>query len=117
MNATIRDYVSRRVRFLFAVAALGWLSFPLSAYLFRGRPNPMSGVTAVLPIVGFAAFIGSIVALNWAVKCPRCLANLGRTIAFPVAVPWGRKVNFCPYCGVNLDEPRESQSAGINPIR
>jgi hypothetical protein len=52
-------------------------------------------------------FMGAILALNYLVKCPKCANNLGRTIALPVGLSLGtgRKIKFCPYCGVSLDEP------------
>jgi hypothetical protein len=120
MNQTIRDYIKRRVRWLFAVGALGWLSFPLSQLIGRG---PFGDA---LPALGMLVFVGAILALNWAIKCPRCRANLSRTIAMTVGLSWGwasgPTVKFCPYCGVNLDEPCDKQAAPgqqtpFNPIR
>jgi hypothetical protein len=121
MNQTIRDYIKSRVRWLFAFGALGWLTFPLSQFLPRYAGDK---VGASLPVLGMLMFLGAIIALNWAIKCPRCRANLSRTIAMTVGLSWGSgpKVNFCPYCAVNLDEPRvresaPGQQAPFNPIR
>lgn len=122
MNQTIRDYIKRRVRVLFALGVLGWLTFPLSGLLRHDEPGNKAGVA--LPALGMLLFLGAILALNWLVKCPRCRANLSRTIAMTVGLSWGSgpKVNFCPYCGLSLDEPREkhiptAQQAPYNPIR
>jgi hypothetical protein len=121
MNPTIRDYIKRRVRWLFAMGVLGWLTFPLSAIVRHDQPG--NKITAALPALGMLVFIGAILALNWAIKCPRCRANLGRTIAMPLGLSWGSgpRINFCPYCGTNLDEPRDKQTSAdqrtsLNPI-
>ena len=122
MNQTIRDYIKRRVRWAFAVGVLGWLTLPLSQ--FAGHEEPGNKVGAALPALGMLVFLGAILALNWLIKCPRCRANLSRTIAMTVGLSWGSgpKVNFCPYCGVSLDEPCEKQTPGAqqqapyNPI-
>jgi hypothetical protein len=118
---TIRDYLKRRVRWIFAVGVLGWLALPLSGVLRHEEPGNQAG--AALPALGMLVFLGAILAFNWAIKCPRCRANLGRTIAMTVGLSWGSgpKVNFCPYCGVNLDEPRvklasSGQHVPLNPI-
>jgi hypothetical protein len=118
MNETIRDYIKRRVRWLFAIGILGWLSFPLSAALHL-RPS-RAGVG--VPLLGMIVFLGAILALNYLVKCPRCATNLGRTIAMPVGLSFGSgpQVKFCPYCGVNLDEPRARSTpvpSSQNPIK
>jgi hypothetical protein len=119
MNQTIRGYIKARVRWLFAVGILGWLAFPLSQFVRRSEP-----VGAALPVFGMLVFMGAILALNWAIKCPRCRANLGRTIAMPLGLSWGSgpQINFCPYCGVSLDEPLDKQTPAVqqqpfNPIR
>jgi hypothetical protein len=107
---TIRDYLKRRVRWIFGVGALGWLMFPLSQLADSDESGKKIG--GLLPILGLLIFMGAILALNWAIKCPRCRANLGRTIAMPLGLSWGSgpKINFCPYCGVNLDEPRVKEA-------
>jgi hypothetical protein len=102
MNETIRDYIKRRVRWCLAVAVLGWLSITLTASLWNGQGQ--SGVR----VFGFLVFLGAIICLQWFVRCPKCEARIGRTIALPVGFSSGsgRKINFCPYCGIGLDEPR-----------
>jgi hypothetical protein len=115
MNETIRAYLKRRVRWISAVGLLGWLVFPLTAIVLPREPGHNIGGT--LPAFGGLLFAGAIIALNWAIKCPRCCANLGRTIAMPLGLSWGSgpRINFCPYCGVGLDEPRVKQTSASPP--
>jgi hypothetical protein len=117
MNQTIRDYIKRRVRWLFAVGILGWLILPASQLLWPAEKSALP-----LAAVGMIVFFGAILALNYFVKCPRCRANLGRTIAMPLALSFGSgpKINFCPYCGVSLDEPvtyGAARDVSQNPIK
>ena len=110
MNETIRDYIKRRVRWWFAAAVLAWFAMPLTASLWKGpgkRP---------LLLFGMALFLGAILGLQLFVRCPKCAARLGRTIALPVGFGLGsrRQVNFCPYCGVNLDAPRPQLTSPIS---
>jgi hypothetical protein len=100
---TLRDHIRRRV---WACAAIGfgaWLLCGVTGVLVR---SPEDGA-GLLPIVGFAIFGGAILALQWAVRCPKCRARLAQTVGMYIAFQWGRRqrVNFCPFCGVNLDEP------------
>jgi hypothetical protein len=120
MNATIRAYLKRRVRRCFAVAIGGWLLIALSGAFAKNLPPNIPAFA--FPLVGFVMFGGSILALQRIARCPRCQANLGQTIAMPLALSWGSgpKINFCPYCGVNLDEPRPVPQPPVssqNPIK
>ena len=94
--------------------------FPLGAAIAQRLPD--GAARAAMPIVGFVMFGGAILALQRIVKCPKCKARLGQTIAMPVAFGWGSgpRVNFCPFCGVKLDEPiphSESSTQSLNPIK
>jgi hypothetical protein len=106
MTGTIRDYIKRRVRWCLAVAVAGWLTVAIGGGLAKTLPPGIPPFA--LPLIGLVMFGGSILALQRIAKCPKCKANLGRTIAMPLALSWGSgpKINFCPYCGVSLDEPR-----------
>jgi hypothetical protein len=95
--------------------------FPLGGAIAKDLPDGLGKVA--IPMVGFVMFGGAILALQWIVRCPKCKARLGRTIAMPVAFGWGSgpKVNFCPYCGVSLDEARphalSDATQSLNPIK
>lgn len=74
---------------------------PLSIVVNQGRgPLPVV-IAAAVPV-----FVGAVLYVGWFLRCPRCRGNLGQTIAMHVAFTWGRRrINFCPYCMANLDEP------------
>jgi hypothetical protein len=113
MNATIRSYIKYRVRWCLAVGIGGWVI--IASAIGSRADNPL------INILGFLIFGGAMLALQW-IKCPRCSARLGQ-IGMALAAPVFRpQPNFCPYCGVNFDEPRTrepaaGQPAPFNPIR
>lgn len=120
MNPSIRDYLKGRIRWCLAFALGGWILIALGGgaaeHLPAAIPRP------ALPLAGFVVFFGALVALQRRIQCPRCQAKLAQTIAMPLAFKWGPgpQVNFCPFCGVNLDEPRPLSSDPVssqNPIK
>jgi hypothetical protein len=123
MNKTIRDYIKRRVWWCAGVAACGWLMFPLGAVIARSLPH--GAPEAIIPIAGMILFGGAILALQRIVRCPTCKARLGQTIAMPLAFSWGSgpKINFCPYCGVSLEQElplqpyRKAPTQSLDPIK
>lgn len=120
MSVTIRDYIKKRVRWCFAIAAAGWLLIALGSAFAQQLPAGFPQF--LVPLLGGLLFGGAILAMQGVVKCPKCRANLGRTIAMPVAMSFGSgpKINFCPYCGVHLDQPRiaaQQPASSQNPIK
>ena len=97
---TIRDYIKRRVRWGFGLALASWLFVALTSNMGFGGPRP-----GYLPLIGVLGFIGAILLFLF-IRCPKCRARIGQTIAVPAAFRLsGPKVKYCPYCGVGLDEP------------
>lgn len=111
MNETMRDRLKRRVRWCIAVDFGGWLLFVLGTTTASRQTFP------ILNIVGSVLFGGAILAIQWLVRCPRCSVRLGQ-VAFTLAIPGLKpQPNFCPYCGVSLDEaPAQPASTTYNPI-
>jgi hypothetical protein len=106
MNETIRTYIKARVRWRLAIGVGGWVVVATSVGTRLDNP--------LVSILGFLTFGGAILALQW-IKCPKCAVRLGQ-IAMTMAVPGLKpQPNFCPYCGVSLDEPRATQTI-ISPI-
>jgi len=55
------------------------------------------------------SFMGAIVSFMF-IRCPKCRARLGQTIAMQTAMRfsrWSPEVKYCPFCGVSLDEPMD----------
>lgn len=99
-NETIRNRIKRRVRLCVGVGLLSWLSFFLVPIIGDGKPQPP------LMLLGLALLAGALIALQFAIKCPRCSQRLGQEIGMRVGVSiWKKPPNFCPYCGVSLDQP------------
>jgi hypothetical protein len=112
MNETIRAYIKRRMWWSMAIGIGGWLI--IASSIAARVDNPF------VSILGFLTFGGAIIAVQW-IKCPRCAVRLGQ-IAMSLGIPGLKpQPNFCPYCGVSLDEPRARQAAAgdapLNPIR
>ena len=70
----------------------------------------LTGVIATSSNTGATIALGFLIVLAAAlatrfIKCPKCSTRLGQQVAMHIALPAGRaRFNFCPYCGVSLDE-------------
>ena len=55
--------------------------------------------------LGMVLFLGSMISILF-VRCPNCSGRLAHTIVMPVGFSFDRRqrVNYCPFCGVALDE-------------
>jgi DNA-directed RNA polymerase subunit RPC12/RpoP len=117
MRHTIRDHVKKRTRWAIGVAAIACLVVMLSPV--RTHAVLMEMPTVDMPnavrnwnhagfqlqiLIGVGAMIAAINAPAL-LKCPRCSKRFGRTAIRIAARMWRTPVNFCPHCGVGLDEP------------
>jgi hypothetical protein len=115
VNGTIRQYIKRRVRWAAAAGLAGWLLFvmPIWTMAHQSGAPPWAAFAGIL-LFGGAALVAA------RTPCPKCSARIGQEIAYRVGLPIFRKPpNFCPYCGVNLDEPmpqREPAPQSQDPI-
>jgi hypothetical protein len=103
METSMRDVLKRKIRWLFAMGLGAWLMMPLGLAILHGDPQPHGNTPPLLIIVGTVVF-GAAMLLIQRVKCPKCSTPLGQ-IASAIAFRWHRRINYCPYCGVSLDEP------------
>lgn len=113
MNESIRDYLKRRVRLTMMIGMAGWLLIFVTMLSTHGAAPPP------LLIAGFFMFGGAILFLQW-IRCPRCSTKLGQCITRGLGLNlnlFGRKAspNFCPYCGVHLDQPLQPAGSPITP--
>jgi hypothetical protein len=104
MGQTIRDVIKRRFRRRIVVGLVGWLVFTIAAsQTHKGAPIGLP--LALLLLLGIGTFAGALLMVTF-IRCPSCRGQLhgwATTIVFPT---WShRQKNWCPCCGVNLDEP------------
>jgi hypothetical protein len=96
---TIREFLTRRVAVYGLVALGAWAGAALSMTLTE-QPWPYAFFVVVLGVV-FIAF--------YRLKCPSCRTALG-IVTFQL-VSFGKsrsgRVDYCPFCGVSLDQPYE----------
>ena len=97
---TIREQMQKKSRRFLAIALACWLLIVAVSLLVQGKPSP--AVTAI----GIGGFFIAMLFMFFLVRCSCCNANLGKFgVVHPFGVRTKRGINFCPYCGVNLDEP------------
>ena len=99
---TIRELLLSQLRRLMLVGFGCWLAFAVAG--IAGSSGYVPTWVAFIPFVGFG---GTILSLLFRVRCPRCGGRLGQMAALlnPKWRAFNRPVNFCPYCGVSLEEP------------
>ena len=97
---TIRDFLAARRRKLLILAFVAWLGFAFSGVLATENGMPW------LTLLFFALFAAAVVLSMYWLKCPRCAGPIGMTNASFAGRAGGvyRRIDFCPYCGVSLDE-------------
>jgi hypothetical protein len=114
MNETIRDRLKRRIRWCMAIGLGGWLlpAFSMGVLGALVAPAHIRNRTAgAFYLTGLMVF-GAAVLVARRTSCPACSEPIGKMIGMSVAFPFFRKpANFCPYCGVHLD-----QAVPLKPI-
>jgi hypothetical protein len=98
---TIRMFLASRFRKLMFVAILAWLG--CAAAGFSASAGLVPEWAPFIPFAGF--FVVVLLMLLW-IRCPRCGGPLGQNAGFLNAKDrfYQRRVNFCPYCGINFDD-------------
>jgi uncharacterized Zn-finger protein len=116
----MRSYIRKRVFWALGVGVGGWLLVMLTGVIAT------SSNTGAIIALGFLIVFAAALSTRF-IKCPKCSTRLGPQVAMHIALPAGRaRFNFCPYCGVSLDEAPPNahiaQTAGqtqnpLNPIK
>ena len=106
MNGTIRNHLATRFRWSYALVIAGGL-VTLSHRYVRLPPTifAQDSLEVTYAVGAMLLAMGAIASLR--IKCPKCQKRLDRAIGSSLAFPFlaGHRVNNCPYCGVNFDEP------------
>lgn len=101
---TIRDHLKSKLNKARAVAFISLLVFGISA--FWGADSDLVSVLVLIPF-GFAA--ASTIYILYGINCPRCDASMGKVLS------GSGKTNFCPQCGVSLDEDIQGHEKLTHP--
>jgi hypothetical protein len=96
---TIRSQISRKKRKALISAYSGMAFFFLGIILLHESAWPL-----ILAAIGFSVSGFSMLYAFWRIRCPRCKGNIGY-VAMYYGTPFSlsKKINFCPFCGINLD--------------
>ncbi len=107
MHETIRDRLKRRIRRCMAIGLAALASAPLLMGVIGGWVAPAhihSRAAGAVYVTGFLVFGGAVLVARRTL-CPACSERIGKMIGMSVAFPFFRRpANFCPYCGVHLDQ-------------
>ena len=94
MAETIRKHVNRRLRWFYLSWAIG-----LGLFFVPRVVNESATASQLVKIAGLLLL--ALAALVMAsVACPRCSGPIGKSFMWQRGTP-----EFCPRCGVRLDEP------------
>ena len=103
VKLTIREYFKGRSHRARRVLGVGVMVAAASVGIFAVTSNLGSTycyVLAALGTAGVAMMFGALLYLDLT-RCPNCTERLGIQIANQYRV--GRRVAFCPFCGVSFD--------------
>jgi hypothetical protein len=90
---TIRENIQKKVVASILAWAIGFL------FAFISISATSTDIKTLFKIFAGICFIYAFIASNFLIKCPRCSGNLSRS-----SMKGQTKTNFCPSCGVSLDE-------------
>jgi|SRR5687767_13454859 len=94
---TIRDHIARRVAIGYGLAFAGFGLILVLSFVYDGGPGYAFGFASI-------PFFATIAYMNLGIRCPRCKGNLAITPAIYPTFSRKHRFNYCPYCGVDIDE-------------
>lgn len=100
---TIREHLKAKLN---KARVIGVIS--LVAFATVGILTSSSDQVSPLFLIPFAAFGGSVVYILYVIRCSRCNTRMGQVMS------QFRTTNYCPQCGVNLDEEYSENEDGEN---
>jgi|SRR5437016_1552392 len=103
---TIREVLNRRKRIAAVIMYTG-----LALFVAVGILSMRNEKLATLIPLAMVPFMGALLYILYGMRCPRCRGWIASIIAYggsPFSV--SRKLRFCPFCGVSLDDQCDARS-------
>jgi len=103
---TGRERLNRRHR-PFVISLYGGFALALASGAIASfyKRSPISDYALVPFVMGIAVVIVSMWVIQFGIRCPFCRLRLGHLL-FATGHTWGfgKNFNFCPKCGISLDQ-------------
>jgi hypothetical protein len=97
---TIRDMLWKKVKYAIAVQ----IAVIILAMIVAGFSSGISKYVA--PVAILAAGVLGVLFVLFRTKCPSCQYPIALNGPIHLRPTAGRlKINYCPHCGLNIDEP------------
>jgi hypothetical protein len=103
-GVTIREYFKGRSKRARRALGIGGLVAAASVAIFAMTSTLSSAygyVAFAAGVLGVAVMLGALLYLD-RTRCPTCRERLGIQIANQYRI--GRRISFCPFCGVGFDK-------------
>jgi hypothetical protein len=75
------------------------LAFSVLGMIFSDK----STTFPILPFIGFAIFLISILYVFWGIRCPNCRQHLTPITSYGSPFSVSKKIKYCPFCGIDID--------------
>jgi hypothetical protein len=95
---TIRSEISNKKRKGMIIAYSG-LAFSVLAIIFSDKSTSLP----ILPFIGLAVFLLSLIYVFRAMRCPRCRHYLLPIMSYGSPFSVSKKIKYCPFCGIDID--------------
>ncbi len=100
---TIRDMLNKKKRDAAIIYFVAFATLAISILMMISiNYKPIILFVVIASIICFL----SLLHLFFGIRCPKCSNNLGSMTAYSFSSPFSipKKINYCPYCGIKMDE-------------
>jgi hypothetical protein len=96
---TIKQNITKKLFLCLGIAITAMIILGFTGALHVGE------ILSPIRVICLIIILGAILYGNLGIRCPKCKGNLGVTVV-PALFSFSskHKVNFCPFCGVSLNE-------------
>ncbi len=99
---TLQTLLMQRMRWIRRALYLG-AGLCVAGILFAGPLGDEYGLLLFITGIAVLVPVAILAQYHW-LRCPRCRGNLGVLLTHEIWLPVDTKVQFCPFCGVDLHE-------------